>query len=141
MCCHFFFFFFPVCSRFFEWPFFLKSLNLAKEGHVNINSADSYQSCQVVPGSAAYYKYQLGNKWMAINQDIFKVEEVQGKLVFKVMYPGFISTKSLTFHNCFYAQGSGCIDWFCVHSLFISLVGRYHRWKHFGKNCTNKGHL
>ena len=102
-----FFFFFAVCSRFFEWPFFLKSLNLAKEGHVNINSADSYQSCQVVPGSAAYYKYQLGNKWMAINQDIFKVEEVQGKLVFKVMYPGFISTKSLTFHNCFYAQGSG----------------------------------
>ena len=103
-------FFFPVCSRFFEWPFFLKSLNLAKEGHVNINSADSYQSCQVVPGSAAYYKYQLGNKWIAINQDIFKVEEVQGKLVFKVMYPGFISTKSLTFHNCFYAQGSGYID-------------------------------
>ena len=121
MCCHFFFFFYAVCSRFFEWPFFLKSLNLAKEGHVNINSADSYQSCQVVPGSAAYYKYQLGNKWMAINQDIFKVEEVQGKLVFKVMYPGFISTKSLTFHNStafMHRALDKLIDFVFIHYLF-----------------------
>ncbi|XP_022809080.1 uncharacterized protein LOC111346052 [Stylophora pistillata] len=72
-----------VCSLFFEWPFFLKSLNLASGGKENINSANIYQSCQVDTGSAGYYNYQLENKWMGINQDIFKVVDVQGELVFK----------------------------------------------------------
>lgn len=72
-----------VCSRFFEWPFFLKSLNLASGGQENINSANIYQSCQVDAESAGYYNYQLENKWMGINQDIFKVVDVQGELVFK----------------------------------------------------------
>ncbi|XP_022809074.1 uncharacterized protein LOC111346051 isoform X2 [Stylophora pistillata] len=72
-----------VCSRFFEWDFFLKSLNLANKGQVNIPPDDSYQSCQVVPGSAAYYNYQLENKWVGINADIFSVDEEQGNQVFK----------------------------------------------------------
>ena len=68
-------FFLAVCSRFFEWDFFLKSLNLANEGQVNIISANIYQSCQVVPRSAAYYNYQLENKWVGINLEMFKVEK------------------------------------------------------------------
>ena len=81
--------FLAVCSRFFEWDFFLKSLNLANEGQVNIISANIYQSCQVVPGSAAYYNYQLENKWVGINLEMFKVEKTQNKLFFKVLYLKF----------------------------------------------------
>ena len=81
--------FLAVCSRFFEWDFFLNSLNLANEGQVNIISANIYQSCQVVPGSAAYYNYQLENKWVGINLEMFKVEKTQNKLFFKVLYLKF----------------------------------------------------
>ena len=81
--------FLAVCSCFFEWDFFLKSLNLANEGQVNIISANIYQSCQVVPGSAAYYNYQLENKWVGINLEMFKVEKTQNKLFFKVLYLKF----------------------------------------------------
>ena len=84
------FFFFAVCSHFFEWDFFLKSLNLANEGQVNIVSANTYQSCQVVSGSAAYYNYQLENKWVGINPEMFKVEKTQSNLVFKVLYLKFL---------------------------------------------------
>ena len=83
-------FFFAVCSRFFEWDFFLKSLNLANERQVNIVSANTYQSCHVVPGSAAYYNYQLENKWVGINPEMFKVEKTQSNLVFKVLYLKFL---------------------------------------------------
>ena len=86
----FFFFFFAVCSRFFEWDFFLKSLNLANEGQVNIVSANTYQSCRVVPGSAAYYNYQLENKWLGINSEMFKVGKTQSNLVLKVLYLKFL---------------------------------------------------
>ena len=84
-------FFFSVCSRFFEWDFFLQSLNLANKGQVNIVSDDSYQSCQVVPGGAAYYDYQLENKWVGINADIFSVEKKQSNQVFKVLYLEFVN--------------------------------------------------
>lgn len=77
-------FFFSVCSLFFEWDFFLKSLNLANQGQEKIASTKIYQSCQVVPESAAYYNYQLENKWVRINPEMFKVEKTQRKLVFKV---------------------------------------------------------
>ena len=88
--CIFYYFFFAVCSRFFEWDFFLKSLNLANEGQVNIVSANTYQSCRVVPGSAAYYNYQLENKWLGINSEMFKVEKTQSNLVLKVLFLKFL---------------------------------------------------
>ncbi|CAH3046396.1 unnamed protein product [Pocillopora meandrina] len=74
---------FGICSRFFEWPFFLKSLDLSNEGGVEIGSDVNYQACQVVPGRTAYLDYQLENKWARVYPEIFKVERVQGKLVFK----------------------------------------------------------
>lgn len=82
--------FLTVCSRFFEWPFFLKSLDLSNEGGVEIGSAVNYQACQVVPGRTAYLDYQLENKWARVYPEIFKVERAQGKLVFKVLYPCFL---------------------------------------------------
>lgn len=82
--------FLAVCSCFFEWPFFLKSLDLSNEGGVEIGSDVNYQACQVVPGRTAYLDYQLENKWARVYPEIFKVERVQGKLVFKVLYPCFL---------------------------------------------------
>ena len=81
--------FLAVCSRFFEWPFFLKSLDLSNEGGVEIGSDVNYQACQVVPGRTAYLDYQLENKWARVYPEIFKVERVQGKLVFKVFLSMF----------------------------------------------------
>ena len=83
-------FFLAVCSRFFEWDLFQKSLNLANEGQENIVPAITYQSCQVVPGSAAYYNYQLEHKWVGINAEMFKMEKTQSNLVFKVLYLKFL---------------------------------------------------
>ena len=57
---------------------------------MNIVSANTYQSCHVVPGSAAYYNYQLENKWVGINPEMFKVEKTQSNLVFKVLYLKFL---------------------------------------------------
>lgn len=85
--------FLAVCSRFFEWPFFLKSLDLSNEGGVEIGSDVNYQACQVVPGRTAYLDYQLENKWARVYPEILKVERVQGKLIFKVKtyFQGFLS--------------------------------------------------
>ena len=124
--------FLAVCSRFFEWDFFLKSLNLANEGQVNIISANIYQSCQVVPGSAAYYNYQLENKWVGINLEMFKVEKTQNKLFFKVLYLKFFKCKRMQ------ASSSAAIM-ACDSQLHCSAVCiSFHGKQSVVKNCNDK---
>lgn len=121
-----------VCSRFFEWDFFLKSLNLANEGQVNIISANTYQSCQVVPGSAAYYNYQLENKWVGINLEMFKVEKTQNKLFFKVLYLKFFKCKRM--QVIISAAIMACDSQLHCSAVCISFHGK----QSVVKNCNDK---
>ena len=76
---------FPGCSSFFEWPFFLRSLNLESGGKEEHGNSEHYQSCHVVPQSAPYYNYQVKNNWVDIHSDIFTVEIEGSQVVLKVM--------------------------------------------------------
>lgn len=74
---------FDSCSSFFEWPFFLRSLNLESGGKEEHGNLERYQSCHVVPQSAGYYNYQVKNNWVDIHSDIFTVEIEGSQVVFK----------------------------------------------------------
>ena len=76
---------FPGCSAFFDWSFFLRSLNLESGGREEHANSEHYQSCHVVPQSAAYYNYQVKNKWVNIHSDIFTVQVEGSQVVFKVI--------------------------------------------------------
>ncbi|XP_078343073.1 uncharacterized protein LOC144628838 [Oculina patagonica] len=73
---------FKSCSSFFEWPFFLRSLDLEREGYKKGNIED-YHSCHVAQQSAAYYNFQVQNKWVDIHGDIFNIAIEGNQTVFK----------------------------------------------------------